>query len=144
MSPALLELDGDELLLNPTPQPRVTNLWLVCTESQWVSRTCGWEKIDKTTTDQFPDNKATVRANRNTGKPNMVYTVYFNRDPITCSNPYSSGTYQVRSRLRICAYGEAGKRRFSFNGDSGTGGELQRITDTIELIESSIQAASNG
>jgi len=137
-----LEVGIDQLLPTASNTPTDKDLWAICSESQWVSRACGWEKIDKTTTDQFPDNKATVRANRFTGKSNMVYTVYFNQG--TVNRTHSWGTYHTRSRLMICVYGEAGARRFSFNGDSGTGGELQRITDTIELIESSIQAASNG
>jgi hypothetical protein len=139
-----LDVGIDQLLPvdNTQPTPQASQLWDICTESQWVSRACGWEKIDKTTTDQFPDKKATVRANRNTGKSNMVYTVYFNQG--TVNRTHSWGTYHTSSRLMICVYGEAGARRFSLNGDSGTGGELQRITDTIEFIESRIQAASNG
>ena len=137
-----LEVGIDQLLPTASDRPRGKDLWAICTESQWVSRACGWEKIDKTTTDQFPDNKATVRANRNTGKSNMVYTVYFNQNTVSLTNSW--GTYHTRSRAMICVYGEAGERRFSLNGDSGTGGELQRITDTMEFIESKIQAASNG
>lgn len=137
-----LEVGIDQLLPTASNTPTGKDLWAICSESQWVSRAFGWEKIDKTTTDQFPDNKATVRANRNTGKSNMVYTVYFNQG--TVNRTHSWGTYHTRSRVMICVYGEAGARRFSLNGDSGTGGELQRITDTMEFIESRIQAASNG
>ena len=138
------EMDAgiDQLLPTTSDTPTSKNLWAICSESQWVSRACGWEKIDKTTTDQFPDNKATLRANRFTGKSNMVYTVYSNQGTRTHTNSW--GTYHTKSRAMICVYGEAGKRRFSLNGDSGTGGELQRITDTMEFIESKIQAASNG
>ena len=140
-----LDAGIDQLLPVDTtqPTPQASQLWDICSESQWVSRTCGWEKIDKTTTDQFPDNKATIRANRDTGKSNMVYTVYFNSNTVKINNSWG-GSWNSRSRLMVTVYGEAGKRRFSFNGTSGTGGELQKITDTMELIESRIQAASNG
>ena len=109
MSPALLELDEAEEQLSPmyiAPQPRATSLWPVCTENLWLSRAIGWEKIAKTSTDGFPDHKATIRVNSNTGKSDMVYTVYF-------------------------------------NGHCATGGDLQKVTDTIEMIESKIQAATN-
>ena len=69
MSPALLELDEAEEQLSPmyiAPQPRATSLWPVCTENQWLSRAIGWEKIAKTSTDGFPDHKATIRVNSNT------------------------------------------------------------------------------
>lgn len=140
-----LDVGIDQLLPvdNTQPTPQAQPLWVICSESQWVSRACGWEKIDKTTTDEFPDNKATIRANRNTGKSNMVYTVYFNTNTVKISNPWG-GSWNSRSRIMVTVYGEAGKRRFSFNGGCETNGELQRITDTMEFIESKIQAASNG
>lgn len=137
-----MDVGIDQLLPTPSNTATGKDLWAICSESQWVSRAFGWEKIAKTSTDQFPDNKATIRANRNTGKSNMVYTVYFNQGAVNKTNSW--GTYYTRSRVMICVYGEAGARRFSLNGDSGTGGELQKITDTMEFIESRIQAASNG
>ena len=143
MSPALLELDEAEEQLSPmyiAPQPRATDLWPVCTENQWLSRAIGWEKIAKTSTDGFPDHKATIRVNSNTGKSDMVYTVYFNRTTATHKNSW--GSYTTRGRMYISAFGEPGARRFDFNGHCATGGDLQKVNDTIEMIESKIQAAT--
>ena len=137
-----MDVGIDQLLPTPSDTPTGKDLWAICTESQWLSRACGWEKIDKTTTDQFPDNKATIRANRNTGKSNMIYTVYFNQGTRTHTNSW--GTYHTRSRMMISATGEPVDRRFDFNGGCPTEGELQKITDTMEFIESRIQAASKG
>ena len=139
-----LDVSIDQLLPvdNTQPTPQASQLWDICSESQWVSRTCGWEKIDKTTTDQFPDNKATVLANRNTGKSDMIYTVYFNQGTRTHTNSW--GTYNTRSRLMVSTTGELVNRYFNFNGHCPIDGELQKITDTMEFIESRIQAASNG
>jgi len=137
-----LEVGIDQLLPTTSDRPTGKDLWAICTESQWVSRACGWEKIAKTSTDQFPDDKATVRANRNTGKPDMIYTVYFNYG--TRTHTSSWGNYNTRSRLMVSTTGELVDRHFHFNGSCPTDGELQKITDTMEFIESKIQAASNG
>ena len=137
-----LEVGIDQLLPTPSDTPTGKELWAICTESQWLSRACGWEKIAKTSTDQFPDDKATVRANRNTGKPDMIYTVYFNQGTRTHTNSW--GTYNTRSRLMVSTTGEPVDRHFHFNGSCPSYGELQKITDTMEFIESRIQAASNG
>lgn len=140
MSTAELELDGDELLLNPISQPKATSLWPVCTENLWLSRATGWEKIVKTSTDEFPDHTATIRVNSKTGKPGMAYTVYFNRTTTVHKNSW--GSYTTRGRLYITAFGEPSARRFDLKGYCNTGGDLQRATDTIEMIESKIQHAT--
>jgi hypothetical protein len=140
-----LDVGIDQLLPTPTEEtkPEAHRVWPICTESQWLNRTFGWEKIKHCSTSDFPDNYATVRPARNTGKPDMVYGVYFNYDSHKHTTPHGY-QYNTRGRLVITAYGQPGARHFSFNGACFAGGDLRGIHDTIEMIESKIQAASNG
>lgn len=138
------ELDEgvDQLIPEQTQEaePKVHKVWPICTESQWLHRTFGWEKIKHCSTSDFPDNYATVRPARNSGKPNMCYGVYFNYNSTqhTTSHGYQ---YKTRGRLVITVYGEPGARHFSFNGTCFAGGDLEGIRNTIEMIESKIQSA---
>ena len=130
-----IDEDIDLLVCRQNNQPPPKALWPIAMENQTLANTFGWEKIEKASTDYFPEKRATVRVQRNSGNTNVVYGIYFVHKQIT---GHSGWIYN--EKLIVTAYGETNDRRYGFNGfipvDSGY---FQTILDTTEHIESEFQ-----
>lgn len=127
--------DIDLLVCRQNNQPPPKTLWPIATENQTLANTFGWEKIDKSSTNYFPEKRATVRVQRNSGKPDVIYGIYFVHRQITGTHGWV-----YNEKVIVTGYGETNERKYGFNGFiPAEPGYFQSILDTTEHIESEFQ-----